>query len=388
MRLFNRRLLYTLLVILGFAVAIALIAIKGPLAPVRVETIRLQTGDLHPAVFGVGTVEARRGYDIGPTRPGRLLELAVDEGDAVKKGEVLGKMDPVDLDERLRSAGLVIEKTEHLVEAAMAELDEAIARARQARKEQQRYSKLLAQHQISQEVADQKEADARAAEDRVRQARANLAGVEHDLERARADLGALQAQYDDLRLLSPADGLVTDRLVEPGSVVIAGAPVVKVIEPATLWVRTRIDQARSSAIRAGQPARIELRNRSGALAGHVSRLELIADSLTEERWVDVAFDTIPDDLAIGMLANVTISLPTERNVDWLPGKAIAYRHGEPGVWRAVDGRAEFTPVRIGTRTLDGKTRILDGVNGDDRIVVSASRPLTPGARIREDADRK
>ncbi len=378
----NRRLITALLITLLVAGIIALIALKGPLAPVAVEVTRLQTGELRPAVFGIGTVEARRAYAIGPTRAGRLLKLRVDHGDKVSQGELLGRMDPVDLRERMNSARLVIEKTEHLVEAAQAEVDEAKTLARQARREQARYHKLTEQHQVSQEAADKKVADARAAQDRVGMAIAQLAGVRHDYQRAKADLQALQAQLDELNLLSPANGLIIAREVEPGSVVVAGTPILRMIDPATLWVRARIDQAKSGEIHTGQAADITLRSQPDrVLKGHVARLELIADSLTEERWVDVGFDTVPEDLSIGMLSNVTIHLPTIPQAEWLPGSALLWRAGKSGVWRVIDARAVFTPVRVGTRTLNGEVRILDGLGRDDSIVAHASKPLSDGDRV-------
>lgn len=386
MKLFNRRFLYAVMTIVALAGVIALIAIKGPLSPVPVKIIHLKQGDLQPAVFGVGTVEARRSYAIGPTRSGRLLKLFVDHGDSVKKGQLLGEMDPVDLSERLKSAQLVIEKTEHLVESAKAAVDEAKARALQARKEQNRYKKLLSQRQISREVAEQKEADARATQDKVKQAIANLAGVKHDYERAKEDLKALQAQFNELKLTSPANALITARLVEPGSVVVAGTPVLSMIEPATLWVRTRIDQAKSGQIRIGQNAAIELRNLPGKLIkGSVQRIELIADSLTEERWIDVGFDKRPATLSIGMLANVTIQLPEVKKVNWLPGRAIVYQQGESGVWRVVNGensKAVFTPVKTGVQTLDGKTQIISGLETQDKVILDASKPVKAGSRIK------
>jgi HlyD family secretion protein len=56
---------------------------------------------LTPAVFGIGTVQARRSWIVGPTTAGRVLSVRADVGDAVKAGQLLADMDPVDLDQRL-----------------------------------------------------------------------------------------------------------------------------------------------------------------------------------------------------------------------------------------------------------------------------------------------
>lgn len=383
MKIFNRQFLYALLTILVISGVIALIAIKGPLSPTLVKVSHLQKGDLHSAVFGIGTVEARRSYSIGSTRPGRLLKLLADHGDIVKKGQLLGEMDPVDLSSRLKSAQLVIEKTEHLVESSQAAVDEAKVRALQAHREHLRYQKLVEQKQISREVAESKQADDSAAEDKVKEAKVNLLGMKHDLERAHEDLKALQAQFNDLKLMSPANGLIIAREVEPGSVIVAGTPVLRMIDPSSLWVRARIDQAKSGLINARQIADIQLRNLPGqSLKEQVKRIELIADSLTEERWIDVGFEHTPTSLSIGMLANVTIELPKVKQAPWLPGTAIVYQQGKAGVWRVIGGKAEFTPIKLGVQTLDGKTEILDGLDAQDVVIQNALKPIKEGARVK------
>ena len=383
MKLPNRRILYSLLLVLVIAVIVALIILKGPLAPVPVRTTTLQTGNLEPAVFGVGTVEARRSYDIGFTRAGRLLSLTVDQGDQVTKGQLLGKMDPVDLPQRIRSAELLLEKTRDLIDVSKAALREAKERASQAKKEMIRYQKLAQQKQISQETADNRASDSRAADDKVAESQSNLKAVIHDYERTQADLEGLKLQLAELDLISPADGVITARNVEPGSVVTAGSAVLNLVDPKSLWVETRIDQIDSGQIRRGQAADIELRNHPGMdLKGTVTRLEIIADSLTEERLIDISFTSIPEDLSIGMLANSTIHLPGVRQAHWLPAAAIVFQNGHTGVWRVQSNKASFLPVKTGVKTLNGKVQILEGVDAQDKVVVYTKRPLEAGTKVK------
>jgi len=171
--------------------------------------------------------------------------------------------------------------------------------------------------------------------------------------------------------------------VEPGSVVVAGTTVLRMIDPGSLWVRTRINQDGSSALGLGLPAQVLLRTRTEQpLAAHVARLELIADSLTEERWVDVAFDDIPAGVAIGSLANVTIRLPVLEDTQWLPAAALHRHKGVFGVWTLADGRAHFTEVHTGTHTLDGKVQILDGLEPGTAVITYTPRPLTEGDKLK------
>ncbi|VAW65353.1 hypothetical protein MNBD_GAMMA08-2169 [hydrothermal vent metagenome] len=385
MNIKNRRLLYSVtlgLVIIG---VIALIAIKGPLAPIRVQTVKLGQGDLEPALFGVGTVEARRSYTIGPTRTGKLQQLLVDHGDSVIAGQLLGQMDPVDLTDRLQSAQLNVEKNEHLVEAARARLDEAKSRYALAKREDRRYRDLVGKKQVSHETAELKATDAIVASDQVRAAEAELEGARHDLQRMQSDLKALQAQIDDLQLISPTTGVVTAREAEPGSLIVSGSTILRIVDTTTLWVRVRIEQRGSADIDIGLPARIFLRNQPDkALDGQVARIELIADSLTEERWVDVAFDQIPEGMAIGMLANVIIKLPVVSQTQWLPAATLQNHERVTGVWLIRDNKAHFVPVKTGTRTLDGKIQILSGIASADVVVSYTAKPLIEDQRLKVD----
>ncbi|MEQ1668400.1 MAG: biotin/lipoyl-binding protein, partial [Sulfuriferula sp.] len=85
---------------------------SGPLAPVAVTVAKVESRQIAPSLFGVGTVEARYTYKIGPTFTGRVQRLNVNVGDSVKAGQVLGEMDPVDLDNRVHSQLSVSERAE------------------------------------------------------------------------------------------------------------------------------------------------------------------------------------------------------------------------------------------------------------------------------------
>src|SRR5699024_880413 len=72
---------------------------SGPLAPVPVSIVPVTIRPITPALFGIGTVEARFTYKIGPTSAGRIKRVEVNAGDRVRAGQILGEMDGVDLDD-------------------------------------------------------------------------------------------------------------------------------------------------------------------------------------------------------------------------------------------------------------------------------------------------
>lgn len=350
---------------------LALVAVQsGPLAPVAVTVSTVEARSITPGLFGVGTVEARYSYRIGPTAAGRVKRLLVDVGDRVANGQLLGEMDPVDLDDRVRAQEAALGRIE-------AVLREAEARQRHAQAEENRYEQLLAVRSTSEELL--------AARLQARQvADAALAGAREELARARADRDVLVSQRKNLLLVSPVSGLVAARDVEPGTTVVAGQAVVEVLDPGSLWVHVRFDQGKAEGLHAGLPAQVVLRSRDGRpLTGSVMRVEPLADAVTEELLAKVAFDATPDPLpSLGELGEVTVSLPELSPEPVVPNAAVHRVAGRTGVWKVVDGDPEFAPVRLGAADLDGNVQILAGLGTGDRVVVYSAKALSARSRIR------
>src|SRR5690606_30884449 len=123
----------------------------------------------------------------------------------------------------------------------------------------------------------------------------------------------------------------------------------------SLWVRTHFDQGRSAGLAVGLPARIVRRSDPAVEhPGKVARLELLSDSVTEERIAQVAFDAIPPGLSVGEMAEVTLSLLPAAEGPVVPNAAIVRRGTETGVWAVADGGLRFQPVRAGAVGLDGR----------------------------------
>lgn len=356
-------------VILLLALFVYVALRSGPLAPVEVTVTTVQKRVIRPGLFGIGTVEVRHSYKIGPTFPGRLKWLSVDVGDHVKTGQVLGEMDPVDLDFRIHAQ-------EAALKQAGAVLLEAEARQVFAKTQAQRYEQLLAVRSASEETAVTKRQELQIAN-------AALSAAREGLERARSDRKALLAQRRNLRLIAPFDGLVSVRDVDPGTTVVAGQAVVEVIDPQSIWVNARFDQIHAAGLAAGLPAKIVLRSQSDlTLAGRVLRVEPVADAVTEETLAKVVFNTLPKPLpAIGELAEITISLPDQPATLVIPNAAIRRVGGTLGVWRVEDDRLHFSPIKIGISDLDGRTQVLEGLKSGDQIIVYSGKKLNSHSRI-------
>lgn len=223
---------------------------SGPLAPVSVVTAQVRRESLDPALFGIGTVEARYTYRIGPTFAGRVQRVDVQVGDSVEAGQVLGEMDPVDLDDRILAQQAAVRRAEADALAAQAQVADAEARKTFAAAQASRYEELLKIRTVSEESAEAKRQEHEIAEAGLSLARANLVAAREELARARSEYQVLRRQRANLRLIAPVDGLVAARGVDPGTTVVAGEAVVEVIDPASLWINVRFDQLRTEIGRA------------------------------------------------------------------------------------------------------------------------------------------
>ena len=382
--LINRRNLFLAIGLLAFVAAfIWLLATRGPLAPVGVERAAVTRTDLNPGVYGIGTVEAQHAYSVGPIQAGRLLRVMVDQGDRVEAGQVLAEIDPVDLRQRADAAVSAAARARQAAAAAQAQVAEAASRTNLAQANLARYQALYRQNFVAREMVDSRMHEAAAADAALAAAHANAAAAQREIGRAEAERQGVNQLRNSLSLLSPITGVVTAREAEPGTTVVAGQAVLRLADPARLWVRARVDQARAQAIRVGQAADITMRSAPAtALPGKVARIELQSDAVTEERIVDVAFDPVPDRLYLGELGEVTLHLPGVRNVLTVPRAAIGLRNDRTGVWQAVDGHARFKPVQFGVQTAD-RVQVVSGLGEGERVIVYSARQLEDGMRVRE-----
>lgn len=343
---------------------------SGPLAPVAVTAARVEVRSVTPSLFGVGLVEGRYVYKVGPTIAARVLRVDVNVGDRVKAGQALGEMDPVDLDHRVVSAEAAQRRAE-------ASLNEAQARLNHAQIQATRYQKSYDARATSEELLATKHNDLRVAE-------AAFAGARQERERASADRASLVALRDSLKLVAPVDGLVTQRLAEPGTTIVAGQSVVELVDPMHLWVNTRFDQGKAGGLTAGLKAEIVLRSQGDAkIPGQVARVEPLADSVTEETLAKIAFSAVPAEMPpLGELAEITIALKPAPAAPVVSNAAIRRYEGRRGVWKIVGDAPVFAPARFGASDLDGATQVLDGVAVGDEIIVHSARDLTPKSRLR------
>jgi HlyD family secretion protein len=355
----------------------------GPLAPTSVTIYSVKLGSFIPTLFGVGTVEAKRSWMIGPTVAGRVAHVHVDVGDAVKAGQLLAEMDSVDLDQKLNAQDALISRTISTEISAQAQQTDALARFELAKINFNRNQELAKKNFISSSALELRTQEKISAEAAFEVASANTSGVKHDVIRLKAERAGLQRQRNNVRLIAPADGVVATRDAESGTTVVVGQPVIRLIDPNSLWIKLRLDQGRSAGLKSGLNAEIVVRSEAQSIyKGQVMRVEMLSDSVTEERVAIVSFANVPKGVSVGEVAEVTLELSPIENSLLIPNASIQRHGGITGVWRLIKGKLVFTKVRVGSSSLNGEIAVLDGLQISDQVIVYSEKALTESSRVR------
>lgn len=343
---------------------------SGPLAPIKVTVATVRSQSIAPELFGIGTIQARYTFKVGPTFAGKLKRLEVQVGDVVKSGQVIGEMDAVDMDERISAQQAAIN-------SAVAAITQAEAKQIYAQTQATRYNQLSLFNGTSEEMVSAKRQELAIAN-------AGLVVAKQDLRRLQAEREALMAQKGYLLLVAPVHGLVTKRDVEPGSTAVAGQAVIEIIDPDSIWVNTRFDQITAEGLAADLPATITLRSRASvSVTGYVFRTEPLADPVTEETLAKVAFKSTPVPLPpLGELAEVTVQLPELAAAPTIPNAAIRTLNNQRGVWKLAAGKITFVSLKFGRSDLAGNVQVIEGLNTGEQIIVYSEKTLTANSRLK------
>jgi RND family efflux transporter MFP subunit len=305
-----------------------------------------QNGTVAARVLGPGTVQARTTVALAARVSATVTQVLADVGDSVAQGQLLVTLDDRDLAARRGAVSGQQQALARNTEAARAALAKAEADLDLARSKQRRDAELLAQGFVSQAGVDASNAALRAAQAGVEAARATLAAREADAMTLSQEARAADVGLSHTRLLSPVDGLVIERLAEPGSTVTLGMPILRIVDPKTLWVATRVDESVVGRVQVGQPARIRMRT-GETVGGQVARIARRSDAATRELDVFVAFGQLPRHFAIDQEAEVSIDTGREPGIV-VPAKALTRDvGGRLGVLVVEDGRTRFQPVQTG-----------------------------------------
>jgi len=344
------------------------------LKPVEARGARADRGPVTLDVRGTGTLESVQEVPLAFKVGGRILELPLDEGTTIAKGQVLGRLDPNDLREQLAVAQAARGSAEAGVGKATADLDQARATQQRARSDFERVKRLQGEGILTR-------ADLDAAQERVKVADAAVASVgalgtqaRRGESQARSTEELSRIAFGEGRLVSPVNGLLTRRLKEPGNIVPAGTPVLTVVSTRKLWVRAWVDETALGSLHVGQPATVELRSHPGLrFPGRVDRIGRQSDRQTHELLVDVEVLELPPMFAVGQRADVQIRTSGTQAVLRVPS---AFLGADGSLFVDRGGRARRLRPELGFKGSD-YVEVKGGLAEGEKLL----RPAVPGSPL-------
>ncbi len=363
---------------LAAGVVAGLAAYWVALRPVPVAAVAATEAAVPFRVTGPGTVQARIPVTLSARITATVVELRADQGDAVKRGQLLARLDEREFAAKRSAASESQETVRQNVAAAEAALAKARADLELARSKHSRDQGLFAKGYISEAALDTSIAGLRVAEAGLTSAEAALAARRSETRSVEQEVRYAETVLSHTGIVAPMDGVVIERLAEVGSTVVPGTPVFKIVNPATIWVTARIDESVVGRVSAGMRATIKLRT-GEVVPGKVARIARQSDAATRELAVDVAFDVPPARFAIDQEAEVTIFAGEEKGPA-VPLAALVRSGGKQGVLLVRDGRAEFAPVETGAADAT-RVVIAKGLAAGE-LVIAAPQSVKPGARVR------
>jgi len=306
------------------------------------ETITPTSGDLSVRVRGIGNVSAKDIYSITAQSGGKILSITVDEGSWVKKGDLLVVMDGVDLNAQLAGAQASMEKAKFDIVASRNELKNQKSQKELLQKTYDRYEKLNKQGYAAQSEYDKAQSDLQGIEMQIAASVSRINAAKAELRRAQKNIEALQTRITRLKVYAPVDGYVISKDAEVAQNVLPTMGILKIVDPTTLWVVTKIDERICADVKVGQMAEIKLHSQPDKVfKGHVKRIHAMSDAVTLEREIDVAFEKIPEPFYINEQAEVSVEVKRLEDVLKLPLKVLVQNKGIWGVWSVENGTAHF-----------------------------------------------
>ncbi|HIJ90899.1 MAG: efflux RND transporter periplasmic adaptor subunit [Desulfobulbaceae bacterium] len=373
--------LLALAVILALGLFLRLIVFGPP----KVQVVRLTPQDLVTQIYGNGTVEAKVMINIAGKITARLAEVSVDQGDLVKRGQVLAKLDATELQAQAKQAAATAEKAAATIAMEQANLQKAQAGLLLAEKNSKRFNALAAKELVSAQEAEQYETAFLVAREEAARAAAALNSAGREKNAATAALAASRSRLDDTLIVAPEEGVIIRRELEPGATVTAGLPIFLLANPETVWVKANVDESLLTGVTPGQPATISLRSAPGEkFPGRVARLAWESDRVTESLEVDVAFTPALKNFHLGEQAEVLITANAKQGAMSLPTSVLVTKGNQRGVWTVIGNRLQFRKVVTGLEN-NHFVEITSGLTDQDAIAIAAPERLqkfSEGQKVR------
>jgi RND family efflux transporter MFP subunit len=312
-------------------------------------TTELQSG---PPISG--TLEPDRSATVRAEAGGTVLESNYEEGDRVKEGAVMVRIEETALRDAMLSARSGVRSAEASLEVARRNLD--------------RTERL---HQAG-AVADRD----------LESARVSATTAEGALADAKARLASAQEQLSHATVRAPFTGYVSARQAKEGDVVQPGTSLYSIVDPTVLRLEANVPGDQAGRVRPGTPVEFTVTGFDHRFTGKIDRVNPVVDPNTRQIRVYASLKNSDRALAGGLYAQGRVATESKQGIA-VPVTALDEQGQEPVVHRLTGGRVVETPVKLGIRDdVAEMVQVTAGVSAGDTLLLGSAQGLTAGSRVR------
>ena len=368
-------------------------AVQGdaPQRAIVVSVSKPDRRDITDRITVPGTVTPYEQVTLYAKVTGYLKSIKVDIGDNVRRGDVLAEIDVPEMAASIEEKRAGVVRAEAQVQQAQASISQYQAELEFRKASHKRLSAIRERDPgvLPQQEVDQALAGLGVAESKLQTARADVKVAEAAVASANAALATMNRMADYTRIVAPMSGVVTERFVDPGALVQAAstsrtqaAPLVSLARVDRVRVVVDVPEPSAPFVQRGTTASIELAGLpADGVSAKVARTGTVLNPGT--RTMRVEFDVANRGLRLrpGMTASVTLDLREQPGAITVPISAIQASGGEQAVFFVDGDTAKRSVVETGVESPEW-IQVVHGLNGDERVVVTAALPLTEGAKVR------
>jgi len=434
-------------VLVGAAVVAANLYFKRDKG-LAVTTDVIKTRDLEAVVSASGKIQPKHLVNISAETPGRVVNLAVNEGDRIKKGQLLLQIDPKSLRTRVDGNTASLQSAEASLEQLRQSIETARVQLEQMQQNLARQRNLWAQQLTTREALDKAENDVRSAQSALQEREKQATSQSSRISQERATLESARYDLSKVRMESPIDGIVTRRNIQEGETAVigtmnnAGTVLLQLADMSIIQAEVEVDETNIPSVQFGQKAKITIDAiPDKSFKGHVSEIGnspiqaapgATGTQATNFKVVVILDEVVPD-VRPGFTATADITTATRKEVVSVPIPAVAVRElvydangqivKEPrndkrrrggsgssmepvaaaaelkpgqtrkeseGVFLVRDGRAEFLPSKMGVAG-DKYFEVLSGLTIGDEVITgpyNSVRAMADGDPVKVDNTKK
>ncbi len=361
-----------------------------PIAAPAVTVSKVMTSDFVEMAVVSGSLIPREEILVSPEIEGlRVLQLLADEGDHVKKGDVLARLVSEQIDAQIAQNQANLARSVAAIAQAESQIAQAEAQAKEAAAQLERAEPLKKSGYLSGATYDQRESAARTTAAQLVAARDGLTAAKADKAQVEAQGRELQWRRSNTEVTAPQDGVISRRNARMGALASSvGEPMFRIIQKGEIELDAEIVETEMKNVKVGQKTVVNV-PQIGDFEGAVRLVSPEVDKTTRLGRVKVFLGSNPQ-LRIGTYARGLIETARSRGLG-IPTSAVTFDQGTNYVQAVVDNKVKKHAVRLGLISGD-LVEVKDGLNNGDIVVTRAGtflrdgdivRPVLPEAKLSE-----